>query len=104
MKSAVEKFPDFVDFDNELNARLCYNVNRGDGSKKGLIIFYKDENINNSYHYDLISLGFAKLDEKANLTEILNPLKIIEEKAKKEKLGVWGDYEALDYDEDEDNY
>ena len=44
MRKAVKKYPNFVDFDNELNAKLCYSYKKGSETKYGLIVFKEGKN------------------------------------------------------------
>ena len=103
MRKAVDKFPDFVDFDNELNAKLCYNYNDDAELKHGLIVFKEGSDMKKTYHADLLKYGYAKLNRNKDLPEYMKPLDPIEKEAENKELGVWDDNEEIDYDQNEDD-
>ena len=103
MRKAVDKFPDFVDFDNELNAKLCYNYNDDAELKHGLIVFKEGSDMKKTYHADLLKYGYAKLNRNKDLPEYMKPLDPIEKEAENKELGVWDENEEIDYDQNEDD-
>ena len=104
MKKAVDKYPDFVDFDNEINAKLCYSYTQDSELKHGLIVFKDGEDMKKTYHADLLKYGYAKLNRNRQLPEYMKVFDPIEKKAEEEELGVWDDNEEADYDQNEDDY
>jgi len=98
MKEAVDKYPDFIDFDNQLNAKLCYNYSKDAQMKHGLIVFKKGKDMKNTYHADLLKLGLAKLNRSKQLPDYMKPLDPLEKEARDKELGVWDDDEETDYD------
>jgi staphylococcal nuclease domain-containing protein 1 len=63
MRKAVKKYPNFVDFENELNAKLCYSYKKGAETKYGLVVFKEGKNdMKKTYHADLLKEGLAKLN------------------------------------------
>ena len=103
MKKAVNKYPDFVDFDNEVNAKLCYNYNINAEKKYGLIVFKKEKDMKTSYHADLLKLGYAKLNRNKELPEYMKVFDPLEKEAEYKELGVWDDNEETDYDQNDDD-
>lgn len=103
MRKAVDKFPNFVDFDNELNAKLCYNYNDDAELKHGLIVFKEGKDMKKTYHADLLKYGYAKLNRNKDLPDYMKPLDPIEKEAEIKELGVWDDNEEIDYDQNEDD-
>ena len=104
MKKAVDKYPDFVDFDNEINAKLCYSYSKDNELKHGLIVFKDGKDMKKTYHADLLKLGYAKLNRSKKLPEYMKAFDPIEKKAEEEELGVWDDNEEADYDQNEEDY
>jgi staphylococcal nuclease domain-containing protein 1 len=104
MKKAVDKYPDFVDFDNEVNAKLCYTYNQDEGIKNGLIVFKEGKDMKKTYHADLLKLGYAKLNRNKKLPDYMKPLDPIEKDAEKQELGVWDDNEEADYEQNEEDF
>ena len=105
MRKAVKKYPNFVDFDNELNAKLCYSYKKGSETKYGLIVFKEGKNdMKNTYHADLLKEGLAKLNRNGELPEYMKDLEPIDEQAEREEIGVWDDNEETDYGQNEDEY
>ena len=104
MKKAVDKYPDFVDFDNEVNAKLCYSYSKDNELKHGLIVFKDGKDMKKTYHADLLKLGYSKLNRSKKLPEYMKAFDPIEKKAEEEELGVWDDNEEADYDQNEDDY
>jgi staphylococcal nuclease domain-containing protein 1 len=98
MKKAVDKYPDFIDFDNELNAKLCYKYSQEAQLKHGLIVFKEGKDMKNTYHADLLKLGLAKLNRSKQIPDYMKPLDPIEKEAQDKELGVWDDNEETDYD------
>ena len=104
MKKAVDKYPDFIDFDNELNAKLCYNFSQESHLKHGLIVFKEGKDMKNTYHADLLKLGLAKLNRSKQLPDYMKSLDPIEKEAQDKELGVWDDNEETDYDYYDDDF
>ena len=105
MTKAVKKYPNFVDFDNELNAKLCYSYKKGSETKYGLIVFKEGKNdMKKTYHADLLKEGLAKLNRNGELPEYMKDLEPIDEQAEREEIGVWDDNEETDYGQNEDEY
>ena len=104
MKKAVDKYPDFIDFDNELNAKLCYSYSQEAQLKHGLIVFKEGKDMKNTYHADLLKLGLAKLNRSKQLPDYMKPLDPIENEAQDKELGVWDDNEETDYDYYDDDF
>ena len=104
MKKAVDKYPDFIDFDNELNAKLCYSYSQEAQLKHGLIVFKEGKDMKNTYHADLLKLGLAKLNRSKQLPDYMKPLDPIEKEARDKELGVWDDNEETDYDYYDDDF
>ena len=98
MKKAVDKYPDFVDFDKELNAKLCYSYSQDSNLKNGLIVFKEGKDMKKTYHADLLKIGYAKLNRGKQLPDYMKPLDPIEKEAQDKELGVWDDNEETDYD------
>jgi staphylococcal nuclease domain-containing protein 1 len=104
MKKAVDKYPDFVDFDNEVNAKLCYTYNHDAETKNGLIIFKEGkDDMKKTYHADLLKLGYAKLNRNKELPDYMKAFDKIEKEAEDKELGVWDDNAEADYDQNEDD-
>jgi staphylococcal nuclease domain-containing protein 1 len=103
MKKAVDKYPDFVDFDNEVNAKLCYTYNTDAEKKHGLIVFKEGKDLKKSYHADLLKLGYAKLNRNKELPEYMKVFDPIEKDAEYKELGVWDDNEETDYDQNDED-
>jgi staphylococcal nuclease domain-containing protein 1 len=103
MKKAVDKYPDFVDFDNEVNAKLCYTYNTDAEKKHGLIVFKEGKDLKKSYHADLLKLGYAKLNRNKELPEYMKAFDPIEKDAEYKELGVWDDNEETDYDQNDED-
>ena len=104
MRKAVNKFSNFVDFDNELNAKLCYSYKIGGEKKYGLIVFKEGKDMKKTYHADLLKEGLAKLNRNDELPEYMKDLESIEQEAELKELGVWDDNEETDYGQNEDDY
>lgn len=104
MKNALNKITDFVNLEAELPGKFCYSYADSQGrSKAGVFINQrKDKKLENSYHFDLLKLGFAKLDAKKTLPDYLKDLKEVQNKADKLGVGIWAENEATDYDEEEE--
>ena len=103
MRKAVDKFPDFVDFENEVNAKMCYNYRQNGEMKHGLIVFKSGKDMKKTYHADLLKEGFAKLDRSKELPEYMKAFDPIEKEAEEKELGVWDDNEETDYDQVEED-
>ena len=102
MKKAVDKYPDFVNIDSELNGKLCYDYNDDGVKKYGIVIYLKDNDINSTYHANLLKVGFAKLNRKRKIPDYLKELDKIEEKANNDGLGLWAEDEEIDYGKNDD--
>ena len=103
MRKALDKYPNFVDFDNQLNAKYCYNYSQDAETKHGLIVFKDGKDMKKTYHADLLKIGYAKLNRNKELPDYMKPLDAIEKEAKDKELGVWDDNEEVDYDQNEDD-
>ena len=104
MKKAVDKYPDFVDFDSELNAKLCYNYSQDAEMKHGLIVFKEGKDMKKTYHADLLKIGYAKLNRSKPLPDYMKAFDPIEKEAQDKELGVWDDNEETDYDQYDDDF
>ena len=104
MRKAVNKYPNFVDFENELNAKLCYSYNKGGETKYGLIVFKEGKDLKKTYHADLLKDGLAKLNRNSELPDYMKDLDSIEQEAELKEIGVWDDNEETDYGQNEDDY
>ena len=104
MRKAVNKYPNFVDFENELNAKLCYSYKRGGETKYGLIVFKEGKDMKKTYHADLLKEGLAKLNRNSELPEYMKDLDPIEQDAELKEIGVWDDNEETDYGQNDDDY
>ena len=103
MKKSVDKYPDFIDIDNTLNGKLCYDYNDNGIKKHGIIIYLKDNDIYSTYHAGLLKIGYAKIDRKKKLPDYLKELNNIEDQANKDGLGLWAEDEEIDYGKDVDD-
>lgn len=102
MKKAVKKFPDFADIDLNLKGKICYTYTTDEEENKtGVIIYKKGNEINSSYHADLLKLGYAKIERKRPLPPYMKELEKVESKAADEKLGLWAENEETDYGQDD---
>ena len=104
MRKAVNKYPNFVDFENELNAKLCYSYNKGGETKYGLVVFKEGKDLKKTYHADLLKDGLAKLNRNSELPDYMKDLDSIEQEAELKEIGVWDDNEETDYGQNEDDY
>ena len=104
MRKAVKKYPNFVDFDNELNAKLCYSYKKGAETKYGLIIFKEGNDMKKTYHADLLKEGLAKLNRDNELPKYMKDLEAIDQEAELQEIGVWDDNEETDYGQNEEEY
>lgn len=103
MKKALEKITDFVNFEKELSGKICYTYAVEGKTKIGLVVYQtKDKKLVNTYHQELLKLGFAKLDNKKSLPDYLKDLKETQSKAEKSGVGLWAEHEDTDYDEDDE--
>ena len=132
MKKSVDKYPDFIDIDNTLNGKLCYDYNDNGIKKHGIVIYLKDELSHDNwksnslfkecfeliiiiisskenrlkdstYHAGLLKIGYAKIDRKKKLPDYLKELNNIEDQANKDGLGLWAEDEEIDYGKDVDD-
>ena len=105
MNKSVKKYPDFIDLDVILEAKLVYSYNKDGQLKNGLVIYQKNKDLESSYHAELLKIGYVKLDKSRKLPDYLKDLEKYENEANKNNLGLWAENEELDYDkEDEDDY
>ena len=104
MRKAVNKYPNFVDFENELNAKLCYSYKKGAETKYGLVVFKEGKNMKKTYHADLLKEGLAKLNRNNELPEYMKELDSIEQEAELKEIGVWDDNEETDYGQNDEDY
>jgi staphylococcal nuclease domain-containing protein 1 len=102
MKKALDKYTDFVIFDLVLPAKACYSYNQDSKNKLGVVVCHPNGDVNNSYHNDLINVGYAKFDAKKKIPDYLKVLKNLEKKADEKGIGLWAENEASDYGEDEE--
>ena len=102
MKKAVDKYPDFVDFDSQINAKLCYTYSQGAEQKNGLIVFKEGKDMKKTYHADLLKIGYAKLNRSQKLPDYMKELDPIEKDAELKEIGLWDDNEEADYDQVEE--
>lgn len=100
-KKSLALYPNFIDLDKVVNARIAYSYLSYGKPKIGIVIYDdKPNDIQKSVHANLISKGYAKLDSKKPLTKTMQELKEIEKKAKKDNVGMWAENEESD-NEDE---
>ena len=104
MRKAVNKYPNFVDFDKIVNAKLCYNYNKGSQTKYGLIVFKEGNDMKKSYHADLLKEGLAMINRNSELPEYMKDFDDIEKEAEEQEIGVWDDNEETDYGQNEDDF
>jgi hypothetical protein len=105
MNKSVKKYPDFINLDVILEAKLVYSYNKDGQLKNGLVIYQKNKDLESSYHAELLKIGYVKLDKSRKLPDYLKDLEKYENEANKNNLGLWAENEELDYDkEDEDDY
>ena len=103
MKKALDTINDFVNIDKELSGKICYSYSKDGKTKAGIVVYQtKDKKLQDTYHHDLLKLGFAKLDSKKTLPDYLVDLKEVQKKADKLGIGLWAEHEVTDYDEEED--
>jgi staphylococcal nuclease domain-containing protein 1 len=102
MKKALETITDFVNFEKELSGKICYTYSVEGKTKIGLLIYTKDKKLTNTYHQELLKLGYAKFDIKKSLPDYLNDLKETQNKAEKQGSGLWAEHEDTDYDENDE--
>jgi staphylococcal nuclease domain-containing protein 1 len=104
MKKALQTITDFVNIDSELPAKLSYSYASKGLNKTGIVVYQnKDKKLKDSYHNDLIKLGFAKLDTNKKIPEYLKDLKETESKAEQLGVGLWAEGEEADYDKEEED-
>lgn len=101
MKKTIDKFPDFVNLDLELNAKLCYNYNAESKQKSGVLIYTgKDKKNSNSYHYDILKLALAKLDKKKKIPDYFKDLSDLDAANEAKNIGIWAENDVSDNEED----
>jgi len=97
MKKTIEKFPNFVDLDLELNAKLCYTYNAQTKEKSGLLIYHtKDKKNTNSYHYDILKLALAKLDKNKKIPDYLKEISDLNDANENKNIGIWAENDVSD--------
>ena len=97
MKKSLEKFPDFVNLDLQLDAKLCYNYNAETKEKSGLLIYRtKDCKNTQSYHHDILKLALAKLDRKKKIPDYFKDLLEVDNANENKNIGVWAENEESD--------
>jgi len=104
LKKSMDLFPDFIDLENILPARIAYSYVSQEGKPKvGLVIYFeKQSNIKESIHHDLLSKGYAKIDKKKPQSAAIKEFLDIEKAAKTKSTGMWAEMEESD-NEDEEN-
>jgi staphylococcal nuclease domain-containing protein 1 len=104
MKKALQTVTDFVNIDSELPAKFSYSYASKGQNKTGIVVYQnKDKKLKDTYHNDLIKLGFAKLDSNKKIPEYLKDLKESETKAEQLGVGLWAEGEEADYDKEEED-
>lgn len=104
MRRALDKFPDFVNLDLVLPAKICYTYNTETATKTGVVIYQKTASDNSTtYHSDLLKIGYAKFDKRKKLPTYLSDLKEVEKKSETSGIGLWAENEASDYEDDNQN-
>lgn len=102
MKKTLDKFPDFVDLDNEISAKLCYSFNSEGKEKLGLLLFKgTNRNNTNSYHNDILRSALAKFDSKKKIPDYMKDFNDIDLANEAKNLGVWADNIEEDFEEDD---
>ncbi len=99
-KKAFEMFPDFIDLEKVLPARITYSYSVCGKTKLGLVIYDDNNSLLSSMQGELLSRGYAKIDDKKPLPKSVSELKEIERKAKTASVGMWKEMEESD---NEDN-
>jgi staphylococcal nuclease domain-containing protein 1 len=101
MKKTLDKFPDFVDLDLELSAKLCYSYNNEGKEKLGLLLYRGSTKSNsNSYHNDILKNALAKFDSKKKIPDYMKDFIDLDLANETKNLGVWADNIDEGYDED----
>lgn len=104
MKKALDKFPDFVDIETDLNAKLCYSHNNEGKEKLGLLLYRGLTKSNsNSYHNDILKNALAKLDSTKKVPDYMKDFVDLDLANETKNLGVWAD-NIDDGNNDDDNY
>ncbi len=97
MKKAIDKFPDFVNLDLELNAKLCYTFNAEVREKSGVLIYHTKEKKNtNSYHQDILKLTLAKLDKNKKIPDYFKELTELDATNENKNIGIWAENDVSD--------
>lgn len=97
MKKAIDKFPDFVNLDLELNAKLCYTYNAEVREKSGILIYHtKDKKNTNSYHNDILKLALAKLDKSKKIPDYFKELTDLDAANENKNIGIWAENDVSD--------
>jgi staphylococcal nuclease domain-containing protein 1 len=97
MKKAMDKFPDFVNLELELNAKLCYTYNAEVKEKSGVLIYHTQDKKNaNSYHHDILKLGLAKLDKSKKIPDYFKELSELDSANENKNIGIWAENDVSD--------
>jgi staphylococcal nuclease domain-containing protein 1 len=101
MKKTLDKFPDFVDLDLELHAKLCYSYNNEGKEKLGLLLYkgYTKSN-SNSYHNDILKNALAKFDSTKKIPDYMKDFIDLDLANETKNLGVWADNIDEGYNDD----
>jgi len=104
LKKSMALYPDFIDLDTILPAKIVYSYVKEGKLKYGIVVYFeKLSNTKETIHHDLISKGFAKLDTKKPINPSVSEFKELEKASKKKSLGMWAEMEESD-NEDNDDY
>lgn len=92
MKKTLDKFPDFVDLDNQIAAKLCYTYNPEGKEKMGLLLNKSaTRNNSNSYHNDILKNALAKFDSNRKIPDYMKDFVDMDLANESKNLGVWAD-------------
>jgi len=96
MSKSLGAFPDFVNPDLILNAKILYTYKFLGKDKLGIVVYKeKSDSLAESIHGKLLSSGFAKIDSKKP-NKGLEEIKALQQKAQTGNLGMWKEMEASD--------
>lgn len=99
-KKALSLYPNFIDLEKSHSAKIVYSTN-AQKPKLGVVIYFgKGSNLTDSIQHDLISKGFASIDEKKPLHDSLIALKEVQKKAKSSGIGRWTEGEESEQEND----
>lgn len=101
-KKSMDLYPNFIDFDAVLHAKIVYTYVNSDGKLKHGVVIYKDNvnDIKQSMHYNLISKGFAKINSKKPVGKTMLLFKDAEKAAESKAIGMWNQMEESDDEAD----